>query len=416
MPEVDEVDVVVIGAGLAGLACARTLVDAGRTVAVLEASDGVGGRVRTDEVDGFRLDRGFQILLTAYPELARVVDLDALDLRRFDPGALVWLGDGFSRVGDPLRRPRDLLPTATSRIGTLADKARVLALTASVRRGSVPDLLRRTDESTIDRLRELGFSPAIIERFFRPLFAGIQLDPTLEVSRRRFEVIFRMLATGDAAVPNRGMGRLPELVAAELPDGVVRLSSPVDAAEGTTARTRAGQPVRGAVVVVATEGPAAARLLGLPDPGSRSTGAVWFSAEVAPIHDRLVVLDGANSGPVKNLAVMSQVAPGYAPAGRSLVVASVPGPDGLVAPSLLARAARHQLTTWFGPDVGGWEVLRVDRIRHGHPDQRPPFSPRRSVALGAGRYVCGDHRDTASIQGALFSGRRAAERVIADLT
>jgi phytoene dehydrogenase-like protein len=415
MPGVDEVDVVVVGAGLAGLACARTLVAAGRTVAVLEASDRVGGRVRTDEVDGFRLDRGFQILLTAYPEVGRFVDLHALDLRRFAPGALVWLGDGFARVGDPLRRPRDLLPTATARIGTLADKARVLALTASVRRGSVPDLLRRPDGSTLDRLHELGFSSSIIERFFRPLFAGIQLDPTLEVSRRRFEVIFRMLATGDAAVPDRGMGRLPELMAAALPAGVVRLSTPVDAVEGTTVRTPAGEAVRAAAVVVATEGPVAARLLGLPDPGSRSTGAVWFAAASPPLTDPLVVLDGANSGPVKNLAVMSEVAPGYAPAGGSLVVASVPGPDGLVAPALLAHAARRQVMGWFGPDVGRWEVLRVDRIRHGHPDQRPPFSPRRAIALGAGRYVCGDHRDTASIQGALFSGRRAAERVVVDL-
>jgi phytoene dehydrogenase-like protein len=411
---VDEVDVVVVGAGLAGLACARTLVGAGRNVAVLEASDGVGGRVRTDPVDGFRLDRGFQILLTAYPEVGRFVDLEALDLRRFDPGALVWLGDRFARVGDPLRRPRDLVPTAIARIGTLGDKARVLGLTASVRRGSVPDLLRRPDESTLERLRELGFSPTIIERFFRPLFAGIQLDPDLEVSRRRFEVIFRMLATGDAAVPDRGMGRLPELIADPLPAGTVRLSTPVDVIEGTTARTATGGVVRGGALVVAAEGPVAARLLDLPDPGSRSTGAVWFAADAPPLTDPLVVLDGAASGPVKNLAVMSEVAPGYAPGGRALVVASVPGPDGLAPPALLAHAARRQLTGWFGPDVARWEVVRVDRIPHGHPDQRPPFSPRRAVALGDGRYVCGDHRDTASIQGALFSGRRTAARVLAD--
>ncbi len=408
-----DVDAVVIGAGLAGLACARTLVAGGRTVAVLEASDAVGGRVRTDQIDGFRLDRGFQILLTAYPELGRLVDLDALDLRRFDPGALVWLGDGFQRVGDPLRRPRDLLPTATARIGTLADKLRVLGLRASVRRGSVPDLLRRPDESTFDRLRELGFSMTIIERFFRPLFAGIQLDPDLEVSRRRFEVIFRMLATGDAAVPDRGMGRLPELIAAPLPDGAVRLGVAVEAIEGTTARLSSGDAVRGAALVVATDGPTAARLLDLPDPGSRSAGAVWFAADRAPLTDRLVVLDGARSGPVKNLAVMSEVAPGYAPPGRALVVAAVPGPDGIAPPALLAYAARRQLRGWFGADVARWDVLRVDRIPHGHPDQRPPFSPRRAVALGGGRFVCGDHRDTASIQGALFSGRRTAEAVLA---
>ncbi|MSW29760.1 MAG: NAD(P)-binding protein, partial [Actinobacteria bacterium] len=149
-------DVVIVGAGLAGLACARTLTTAGLSVRVLEATDGVGGRVRSDVVDGFRLDRGFQLLLTAYPELSRWFDMDALQLRRFQAGATIWNGTKFTTIGDPLRSPRDLPSTVTSSVGSLADKLRLLKLIASVRRGSVPQILRRSDMSTQAKIAQLG--------------------------------------------------------------------------------------------------------------------------------------------------------------------------------------------------------------------------------------------------------------------
>ena len=406
-------DVVIVGAGLAGLACARTLVAAGVDVAVLEASDGVGGRVRTDVTDGYRLDRGFQILLTGYPELARWVDLDGLDLHRFAPGARVRFDGSFHTIGDPLRRPRDLPATLTAPIGTFTDKLRMIRAVASVRRGTVPELLRRTDGTTAERLQALGFSDRIVERFFRPLFAGIQLDPDLEVSSRRFDVILRMLAVGDTAVPAEGMGALPAALARPLAAGTVRLRTPAERIDGT-AVTAGGERLTARAVVVATDGPTAARLTGaVPDPGSRPVAALWFGADSAPLPGPVLVLDGEGSGPVRNLAVMSEVAPSYAPPGRASIVAAIPGPDAL-GPDLEHRS-RRQLRDWFGPVVGQWDLLRVDVIHHGQPDQRPPFGPKQPVRLGDGLYVCGDHRDTASIQGALYSGRRTAAAVLSDL-
>ncbi|MCD9622979.1 NAD(P)/FAD-dependent oxidoreductase [Rhabdothermincola salaria] len=406
-------DVVIVGAGLAGLAAARTLVEAGLDVALLEASDGVGGRVRTDVVDGHRLDRGFQILLTAYPEVRRWVDPESLSLCRFEPGAVVRIGGRFHRVGDPLRRPQDLIPTLRAPIGSLADKARVLALVASDRRGPAGALLRRPDRSTQERLERFGFSPVMIERFFRPLFAGIQLDPTLEVSARRFDIIWRMLAEGDAAVPAGGMGVLPQRIAAPLPRGVVHLDRPVDHLVGTTAVGQDGSRVEGRALLVATDGPTASHLLGLREVGSRPVAAVWFSAPEPPRRGAVLMLDGDSSGPAANVAVMSETARSYAPPGRSLIVAAVPGPAALDPD--LAVAVTRQMLRWFGPGVEEWEVLRVDVIRHGQPDQRPPLDPRQPVAVGERRYVCGDHRDTASIQGALVSGRRAARQVCLDI-
>jgi predicted NAD/FAD-dependent oxidoreductase len=410
LAEVNE-EVVIVGAGLAGVACARTLVSAGVTVRILEASDGVGGRVRSDVVDGFILDRGFQILLTAYPELARWYDLDELQLHDFHPGATIWTGSRFATVGDPLRSPRDLPATVLAPIGSIPDKLRLLKLIASVRRGSVPDLLRRSEDSTRGRLEKYGFSERFIGNFFQPLFSGIQLDPDLEVSSRRFETILRMLATGSSAVPSGGMGTLSTTLAAGIPSSMISLNSPVRNVSGTTATTD-DESITASALVIATQGPVASQLLGLPDPGSRAVAAIWFDSTNDPLHGRRILLDGSNSGPMKNLAILSDVASSYAPEGRTLCVAAVPGPSAL-SPTLESEV-RSQLSSLHAGSCQ-WETLRVDVIRHGQPLQLPPLDPRRSVRLGDGRYVCGDHRDTASIQGALFSGRRAAAAVLADL-
>ncbi|MEZ5219855.1 MAG: NAD(P)/FAD-dependent oxidoreductase [Ilumatobacteraceae bacterium] len=407
------VDVVVIGAGLAGLCAARHLTRAGRSVVVLEAGDGVGGRVRSDRVDGFVLDRGFQVLLTAYPAATAELDYARLRLQAFEPGAEIRTADGFHVVGDPRRRPRTLASTALAPIGSPVDKLRLLALRRRVRSGDPAALLRGPDDTTFDRLRAAGFSPRMIDRFFRPLFGGIQLDPALSGSARMFDIVFRMLSEGESAVPADGMGAIPAQLAADLAPGTVRLGSRVVSADGTTVRLASGEEVAGRTVVVATDGPAASQLLGLPAVGSKRVACVHFAAAAAPTAHRYVVLDGTGAGPALNVAVMSNVAPSYAPGGSHLITAAIAGATTALDldDAGLEAAVRGQLRVWWGGQVDGWRRLRVDRIAHGQPDQTPPFRPKERVALGEGRFVCGDHRDTASIQGALFSGRRCAEAV-----
>ncbi|MGA1557272.1 MAG: NAD(P)/FAD-dependent oxidoreductase, partial [Ilumatobacteraceae bacterium] len=313
--------VVVVGAGLAGLACAVELHRAGRPVRVLEASDGIGGRVRTDLVDGFRLDRGFQVMLTAYPEAHRQLDMAALDLRAFDPGARVQLGSKASVLADPLRAPTRLIDSALSPAASIADKLRILQLRRRVRAVHPAMLLRGPDLPTREALVAAGFSERILERFFAPLFGGIQLDPGLDASSRMFDVIFRMLADGDSAVPSSGMQEIPDQLAARLPDGAIETGRTVLDVTADSVRTDDGA-VAASNVVVAVEGPAAVDLLGLPPVGSKSVGAVYFATDEPPIDDKLVVLDG-RGGPVLNAAVMSNVAPSYAPTGRHLVVAAM---------------------------------------------------------------------------------------------
>ncbi len=412
-----QVDVVVIGAGLSGLAAARQIQQSGFSVVVLEASDAVGGRVRTDNVDGFLLDRGFQVLLTAYPELATQVDMNALDLQAFDPGALVWMqsknsvpGKGHV-VSDPFRKPSTLFATTFAPIGSLFDKMRIVLLRLRVLRGLAPNLLRNKDMSTLDALRSAGFSQRMIETFFKPLFGGVQLDPQLATSRRMFDIIFRSLSEGQSVLPARGMQALPEQLASQLTHNTVHLNSPVQSLDGTTVTSRNGERIAARAVVVATDGPSASTLLGLPAVQSRTAGCVYFSADTPPNDKKYVILDGSGKGPVLNVALISNVAPSYAPPGKHLIAAALPG----VITGDLEQLARQQLREWWGPQVDSWKHLRTYAISHGGPVQSAPFSPKQRVSLGNGRFVCGDHRDTGSIQGALYSGRRCGEAVVRSL-
>jgi phytoene dehydrogenase-like protein len=404
-------DVVIVGAGLAGLSAAREIQRHGHSVIVLDSSDAVGGRVRTDIVDGFQLDRGFQVMLTAYPELQSQVDMRALDLRPFDPGALVWRNGKGHAVSDPFRKPQTLATTAFAPIGSVFDKARIVVLRARVLRRKSAVLLGGQDVSTDVALRAFGFSTKIINRFFRPLFGGIQLDPHLATSRRMFDVIFRSLSEGQSVLPSRGMHALPLQMASRLSEGTIHLNTRVNTVEGAKVTLASGESITARAVVVATDGPTASSLLGIPIVESRKVGCVYFSADAPPTKEKYVVLDGTGNGPVLNVAVISNVAPSYAPADKHLIVAALPG----VTDGDLEAMSRQQLRSWWGPQVDSWKHLRTYVINHGGPVQKPPFSPKQRVDLGNGLFVCGDHRDTGSIQGAMFSGRRCGEAVVRSL-
>ncbi len=411
-------DVVIIGAGLAGLACARRLIEVGKSFVVLEASDGVGGRVRTDVVDGYRLDRGFQILLMAYPEAKRHFDYPALRLKSFTRGALIRYCGKFHRIVDPRRDPIRAIGTLVGSIGTLGDKWKLLELETKVRAREPEQLFEQPEGLTLDLLRWHGFSDAMIDRFFRPFFGGVFLEKELVTSSRMFRFVYRMFADGDAAVPELGMGALPEQLAALLPENAVRLGAPVVAIEPGLVRLDGGETIEAGAVVVATEGPAAAKLLGWPEPKpARAVTCLYFAADESPIKEATLVLDADDSGPVNNLAVMSDVSASYAPPGQSLISVSVLG-DPVENDAALLTSVRNQLAGWYGEKVNGWRHLRTYRIRYALPDQTAPaLDPaRRPVKVSPGLYICGDHRADASINGALYSGWLAAQAVAEDLS
>jgi phytoene dehydrogenase-like protein len=411
-------DVYVVGAGLAGLRCARRLHERGVAATVLEAGDAVGGRVRTDLVDGFLLDRGFQVLLTAYPEARAVLDYRELELHGFYPGAVVRTRGRFVTVADPHRRRWDGLRTLLAPVGGLGDKRKLASLRRRVTAGSLEELFARPETSTSEALAVDGFSEEMVERLLRPLFGGLLLDRELASSSRMFEFLCRMLALGDAALPTRGMGAIPEQLAGGLPPGCVRLGQKVTGVGDGGLTLAGGERLQARAVVVATDGPSAAALLGEPGPpGSAAACCLYFAADRAPVDEPVLVLDGDGDGPVNHLCVPSAVAPTYAPPDLALVSATVLERPGLPRGADLEAAVLGQLADWFGSAVLGWRQLATYQLPHALPAQPPGAldPPERPVRVRPGVYVCGDHRDNASINGALASGRRAADAVVEDL-
>lgn len=412
-------DAIIIGGGLAGLSCAIKLTKAGKSVTLLEATDRVGGRVRTDVIDGYTLDHGFQVLLTAYPACRELLDYPALRLRAFDPGALVRHGGKFSLLGDPWRRPSQAFSTALSPVGTLGDKLRIARLRKASNRGSLDELYSRTPQTTLERLEQSGFTPPMIDQFFRPFMGGVFLEESLSTSSRMLEFVFRMFSSGDIAIPADGMGAIPRQLAESLPRGTIELQRTVSKVSDRSVTLTNGETLTADHIVVATESSAAARLLDIEKLETKWNSATtfYFAAEQTPDNRKLLMLRGDEQGAVQTAVVLSNIAPEYAPAGKSLISVSVSDADHDTDTETLDQLIRTQLSGWFGDQVSKWNRLHVYRVPYGLPktDLETIVGSVDGPSVGAvdGVYVCGDHRETPSIQGAMNSGIRTAAAILA---
>ncbi len=412
-----DADVIVIGAGLSGLACALSLQESGLEPLVLDAADAIGGRIRTDRLEGFLLDRGFQVLQTWYPEARRLLDYHALDLRPFEPGALVRVGGDFHRVSDVWRRPSRLLEMIRSPVATSGDKLRLLALRRRALRGGLDELYGRPESDALRLLRNLGFSPRSIDRFFKPFFAGVFFEPDLAVSSRAFEFVFRAFALGDTALPARGMGAIPAQLAAKLPPESIRLRVRVRQLLDGQVVLEAGERLRARALVVATDAREAARLLEWGTlPETRGTTCFYFAAEQAPLPGPDLVLNGEGRGLINSLLIPSNLSRGYAPAGRHLVTVNLfgAGPD----PDRIEADLKRELVAWFGAAAEQWERLAVYRLPEALPRQAPPVSypGARELRVGKRLWCCAELGGAPSIQWALHSGARAGAELAAALS
>ncbi|MFC8064004.1 NAD(P)/FAD-dependent oxidoreductase [Streptomyces sp. NPDC057293] len=402
-------DTVVVGAGLAGLACALDLCRAGRRVALLEASDAVGGRMRTDRRDGFLLDRGFQVFNTSYPQVKRRLDLRALRLRPFTPGILAHTPAGAVRLADPTRRPRAAGTLLPGRVLDARDLAALAALTARDTLLPAGLLKRGPDRSTADALSRAGVSDAVVTDILRPFLSGVFLEDRLETSARFFHLVWRSMVRGTLCLPAGGIGAVPAQLADGLPDGVLRLESPVEAVTASGVLLTDGRELRAPTVVVATDAATAARMLPGPQvPETRTVTTYYHAAPRTPLAEPTLVVDG--TGAVLNTCVPTEVAPAYAPPGTSLVSTSVLGPDRPGADGTVLR----RLAELYGTDTGDWTPVATYTVRGALPAMTPPWPTSRTTRVAEGRYVCGDHRATGSVQGALASGTRAARELLAD--
>ena len=403
-------DVLVVGAGLAGLACALDLSRAGLSVHILEASDGVGGRMRTDRRNGFLLDRGFQVFNTSYPQVKRRLSLRDLRLRPFTPGILVHREGRRLLVADPTRRPRAAAGLLSGRLLSGRDAAALGLLSARDMLQPVATLKRRPDRTTITDLAAAGVSDDAIDALLRPFLSGVFLEDELETSARFFHLVWRSLTRGTLCLPADGIGAVPAQLAAGLPAGTVSLETPVRSVDDGAVVLEDGGERAARAVVVATDPRTAARLLpGLAVPATRTVTTYYHATDVPPLGEPTLLVDSRRR--ILNSCVPSQVTASYAPVNRSLVSTSVLGPD---APGR-EQEVRGHLGDAYGADTGSWELVGTYTVDGALPAMTPPWPLSRTTRFAAGRYVCGDHRATGSVQGALASGARAAREVLAGI-
>ncbi|MFF4268326.1 NAD(P)/FAD-dependent oxidoreductase [Streptomyces sp. NPDC001536] len=455
-----QADVVIVGAGVAGLSAAHRLTSAGVTTAVLEAAHGVGGRMSTEKVDGFRLDRIGQLLSTAYPELRLTPGLDGLVLRPFAPGLLLHSDGRRHRASAPAaagsargargalhavralasapratatpwgRAPRTaasrsrgprlapaseaagVAPRGTAPLGTAMDQARLGTALTRIANTPVERLLGRTESPAAQALAARGLPARTIDGFLRPLLAALLCDPELTTSSRCADLALRAFAAGRLCVPEGGAEVLPELLARSLPAGTVHTGVRVTSVSTSSVTTAEHGEFRCRAVLLATDARAAAELLpGLRVPDFHPVTVVHHTTDEPPQTGASLLLDADRGGPVAHTAVVSQVDPSRAPAGRALISSTVLGPP----PPDVETAVRTHLSRLYGTSTTRWETLAVHHTPEAVPAMRAPHDLRRPVRLLAGLYVCGDHRDTSTVQGALHSGHRASTAILTDL-
>ena len=401
-------DVLVVGAGIAGLVCATELVARGLEVRVLERAGHVGGRIRTDRIDGFLCDVGFQLLNPAYPQVKRLVDLPALGMQQFAAGVRVDLGERWGVVADPRRAPR--LVSATLRSGLVDLRDIVVLMRWATGSLIAPQRsLRAVDQSLSEAWDAVGVHGRLRRQVLEPFLTGVLADDPTQASANFVRLLIRSFLLGTPGLPRAGMQALPEQLARRLRAPVETCNKVVGVGPGPVVRAGDGT-VRARAVVVATDLPSAVAMNLAPARISGSLTTWWFatprdSAPTAIPHDRLLCVDGRR-GPVANTAVVSAAAPSYAPPGRGLVQVSALTAAGVTDRQAISEAGRLWRTA-----TTEWELLVRHDIPNALPLTRPPLQLRRDVDLGDGVYLCGDHQDTPSIQGAMASGHRTAATV-----
>ncbi|MGB3852357.1 MAG: FAD-dependent oxidoreductase [Tunicatimonas sp.] len=410
-----DADVLIVGAGLTGLTAALHLRERGLSVRILEATERVGGRVKTDRVDGYLLDRGFQVLLTQYPETKALLDYDALDLKAFAPGAMVLNKRGTHEIVDPSRVPTAALKTLAAPVGSLTDKVRMLWLKKRLQGMSVDAIFEQPEVSTLEAIQQYGFSERMLRNFFQPFLAGIFLEKGLITSRREFDFVFKMFSEGETAVPAQGMEEIPRQLAVQLPPDAVLFNKPVRSVSEQTLTTNTGETFSAPQIIIATEPTSfVSRYFpgGKKEVSYQSTTQVYLTTDHPPFTKPLIALNARRQRLVNNICVINQVAPDYAPPGKYLLSAAIVGevdePD-----QVLTERIREEMTPWFGENTQGWQHLKTYRIRYALPAQERVMHnlPPHRAKLRDGLFAAGDYQLNGSINAAMRAGRQVAEMV-----
>jgi protoporphyrinogen oxidase len=399
--------IVIIGAGIAGLTCAKYLKDRSIEALILEASDGVGGRVRTDNVSGFKLDRGFQVLLTSYPEAEKLLDYNDLQLKNLPSGARIRNGNDFFVMPNPLKDIWTAPQALFSPVGSLFDKIKVLQLNLETRSAAEPDDSNsKLNETTISFLKNYGYSDRMINRFFRPFFRGVFLENELKTNSSFFKFLYSLFAKGDVAVPQNGMQAIPEQIAKHLSPNQIRLNTPVKKIDGKTVYLENGEAIEAEKIVLATDAKTSAKLLGQElKVEFNGTVCMYFESD-KPLQlsgESYLIINSNTDELIDHLLVMSDVVPTYAPEGKTLISVSIVGNK-----EVSEEKAQTELTKWFGQE-NAWRHLKTYKIPEALPQFFEKSSTENNLKINDFTYRCGDYTAYPSLNAAMKTGREVAE-------
>jgi protoporphyrinogen oxidase len=406
--------VAIIGAGLAGLTCAAELQKSQTTFDIFEASDRIGGKLKTDYVDGFILDHGFQVHFTSYPFAAKHIDNDALNGKPFGNGSLIFWNGKLNLIAKD--QP---IVTALSPLFSLKDKLKTLMMTEAIDSQSDDNLKAKSEpKSAFGALTALKFSENYINRFARPFFGGIFLDRSLETCETQFQWIWKMLGKGNTVLPAEGIAALPASIAREIPTEDIHLNQPVSGIKrvknGLMLTTEKGESGPYQSVVIAANAKVIRDLVGIPvDTETLSSTCFYFRSPIPPVTQPYLILNGSNTGIVNHVAPLSVVQRTYAPIGEHLTSVNILGtPSGTN--EEVAERIITELATWF-PDrrVDEWKLLEAYEIKDAQLSQRPGFRDRNPdpVTKIKGVFLAGETTTSSSIDGAIESGEIAAKLV-----
>lgn len=399
---------IIIGAGVAGLVAAIELEKLGHSPIILEATDSIGGRVKTDNLNGYPADHGFQVLLTAYPEAQRYLDYDQLDLVNFLPGSIVFKNGKMNKIGDPIRDSSFLWSTLISRIGTLQDKLLILKLSLALKKKDIATIFEEVEMSTLHYLQNYGFSHEIINNFFQPFFAGIYLEENLNTSSRMFEFVYKMFGSGSAAIPRRGMKAIPEQLASQLNNTTIRLESAVSSLEGNTITLSSGETLTATNIILAADPtPFFTKAKNKPREW-KSCYNLYFQSKKSVMNKAIIGLLPNRKLLVNNFHHLDDL---YQTNGNESVLSVTVINDQELKEEWLIKKVRVELQNYCNIEAG--ELLKIHHIKKALPKvsdiKNEPTDA--SAIVAPGIFSCGDYLANSSLNAAMASGRVVANLV-----
>ena len=403
----------IIGAGVSGLIAAQILENYGYHPTIIEASSAVGGRVKSDVVKGYSLDRGFQVLLTSYPAAKKYLDYDGLALQKLLPGATIFKNGKAQTIGDPLRKLSLLFPTLLSSIGSLADKVNILKLNARLKKKKIPAIFKTEEKTTLQYLKDFGFSNEIITDFFKPFFSGIFLEPNLETSSRMFEFVYKMFGEGLAVIPKNGIQAIPNQLKNKLRQTEIRLNTAVKQVKNNLIILEDGEEIKSDFTIVATEASALISNLKNQDTQWKSCDTLYFECEKRAINKPLIGLISDENALINNIFYPTSVATN-ALGNKEILSVTIVKKHDLNEAELIAKTTAD-LNTFCG--IFDLRFLKRYQIKKALPQLSNIQYELSSTEtqLNSSLFLAGDQLLNASLNAAMIAGERAAMGVIKTL-